>query len=95
MTRYLVFLLPVILTLGGCTFGVPVGDRSGVQDSGVPKTTRSEQGNPPSYVVFGKRYRVLNSAEGFRQRGVASWYGTKFHGRPTSSGEVYLSLIHI
>ncbi len=89
MTRYLVFLLPVILTLGGCTFGVPVGDRSGVQGSGVPKTTRSEQGNPASYVVFGKRYRVLNSAEGFRQRGVASWYGTKFHGRPTSSGEVY------
>ena len=89
MTRNLVFLLAVIFSLGACTFGVPVSNQAGVQGSGVPKTTRSEQGNPSSYVVFGKRYRVLNSAEGFRQRGVASWYGTKFHGRPTSSGEVY------
>jgi rare lipoprotein A len=32
---------------------------------------------------------VLDSSEGFEQRGIASWYGTKFHGRPTSSGEVY------
>ena len=39
--------------------------------------------------MFGKRYHVLDSSKGFRQRGIASWYGTKFHGRPTSSGEVY------
>jgi rare lipoprotein A len=39
--------------------------------------------------VFGKRYHVLDSSDGFVQRGIASWYGTKFHGRPTSSGEVY------
>ena len=89
MTRYFVFLLPVIVLLGACTFGVPVSNQTGVYGSGVPETTRSEQGNPSSYVVFGKRYRVLDSAEGFRQRGVASWYGTKFHGRKTSSGEVY------
>lgn len=89
MTRYFVFLLPVIVLLGACTFGVPVSNQTGVYDSGVPETTRSQQGNPSSYVVFGKRYRVLDSAEGFRQRGVASWYGTKFHGRKTSSGEVY------
>ena len=89
MTRNLVFLLTVIFSLGACTFGVPVSKQAGLQDTGVPSTTRSEQGNPPSYVVFGKRYRVLNSAKGFRQRGVASWYGTKFHGRPTSSGEIY------
>ena len=89
MTRNLVFLLTVIFSLGACTFGVPVSKQAGVQGSGVPNTTRSERGNPSSYVVFGKRYRVLNSAEGFRQRGLASWYGTKFHGRPTSSGEIY------
>ena len=89
MTRNLVFLLAVIFSLGACTFGVPVGNQAGEQGSGVPKTTRSEQGNPSSYVVFGKRYHVLDSHEGFRQRGVASWYGTKFHGRPTSSGEIY------
>jgi rare lipoprotein A len=40
-------------------------------------------------VVFGKRYYVLDSSEGFVQRGIASWYGTKFHGRLTSSGETY------
>ena len=50
---------------------------------------RSRYGNPQEYVVFGKRYRVLESASGFRQRGNASWYGQKFHGRRTSSGEPF------
>ncbi|MCG5499931.1 septal ring lytic transglycosylase RlpA family protein [Ectothiorhodospira lacustris] len=49
----------------------------------------SRYGNPASYVVFGRRYTTLDSAEGYRERGVASWYGTKFHGRRTSSGEPY------
>jgi len=89
MSRYLVFLLLLVFTLSACTFGVPIGDKGRMQGKSVPKTTRSEQGNPSSYVVFGKRYRVLDSADGFRQRGIASWYGTKFHGRQTSSGEVY------
>ena len=56
----------------------------------VPKSEpRSKYGNPPSYVVFGKRYYVLDSSNGFVERGIASWYGTKFHGRRTSSGETY------
>ena len=50
---------------------------------------KSRYGNPVSYEVFGKRYHVLPTAEGYRERGVASWYGTKFHGRRTSSGEPY------
>ncbi|WP_455222693.1 septal ring lytic transglycosylase RlpA family protein [Kaarinaea lacus] len=49
----------------------------------------SETGNPESYVVSGQRYFVDFNAINFRQQGVASWYGTKFHGRKTSSGEVY------
>ncbi|EHQ51532.1 rare lipoprotein A [Ectothiorhodospira sp. PHS-1] len=49
----------------------------------------SRYGNPESYVVFGRRYTTLDSAQGYRERGVASWYGTKFHGRRTSSGEPY------
>jgi rare lipoprotein A len=32
---------------------------------------------------------VRDSAEGYKERGIASWYGTKFHGRTTSSGEIY------
>jgi rare lipoprotein A len=50
---------------------------------------RSTRGNPVSYVVFGKRYFVMASADGYRERGVASWYGPDFHTRATSSGEPY------
>jgi len=89
MKRLVIPMLLVALS-GGCTFGVPVGKPGGQKtSSGVPATTPSERGNPSSYVVFGKRYYVLDSSEGFVQRGIASWYGTKFHGRDTSSGEVY------
>ena len=50
---------------------------------------RSERGNPPFYDVLGKRYHVLQTSAGYRQRGVASWYGRDFHGLSTSSGEPY------
>lgn len=50
---------------------------------------RSTRGNPVSYEVFGKRYFLLATAEGYKERGVASWYGPDFHSRPTSSGEPY------
>lgn len=49
----------------------------------------SKSGNPKTYTVFGENYTVMESAAGFRQRGYASWYGKKFHGRKTSSGERY------
>jgi peptidoglycan lytic transglycosylase len=56
----------------------------------VPKNEpKSRYGNPESYVVFGKRYYVMESSKGFVEKGIASWYGTKFHGRRTSSGETY------
>jgi rare lipoprotein A len=47
------------------------------------------QGNPPFYDVLGKRYHVMSSADGYRERGVASWYGSEFDGRMTASGEPY------
>ncbi|MDC1288178.1 septal ring lytic transglycosylase RlpA family protein [Gammaproteobacteria bacterium] len=87
--RHWLTLFLLTAMLGGCTFGVPISDRGKQSTSGVPSTTPSQRGNPSSYVVFGKRYYVLDSSEGFVQRGVASWYGTKFHGRSTSSGEIY------
>jgi rare lipoprotein A len=59
---------------------------SGVTDAVPP---RSDRGNPPFYDVLGKRYHVLPSAEGYVQRGIASWYGRDFHGLRTSSGEIY------
>jgi rare lipoprotein A len=50
---------------------------------------RSRGGNSKSYEVLGKTYKVLNDTKGFRQRGYASWYGKKFHGRKTANGERY------
>jgi rare lipoprotein A len=41
------------------------------------------------YEAAGERYRVLDSAAGWTERGVASWYGPDFHGRSTASGEPY------
>jgi len=41
------------------------------------------------YTVFGRTYTPLGEASGFSQRGLASWYGRRFHGKPTSSGEPY------
>jgi len=64
-------------------------DVSSVPDA-VPKAEpRSRYGNPDSYEVFGKRYYVMRESKGFTERGIASWYGKKFHGRRTSSGETY------
>ena len=50
---------------------------------------RSAHGNPPFYDVLGRRYFVLAAADGYLERGVASWYGPTFHGGNTSSGEPY------
>lgn len=55
----------------------------------VPKVEPySLTGNKP-YVVFGKTYTPLVDQQPFKQRGVGSWYGKKFHGQKTSSGELY------
>jgi len=48
----------------------------------------SETGNAP-YEIGGRRFTPLMEASGYRATGVASWYGRKFHGQTTSSGEIY------
>lgn len=64
-------------------------DVSAIPDA-VPRVEpRSKYGNPPSYEVFGQRYHVMASSDGYVEQGIASWYGTKFHNRRTSSGEPY------
>jgi rare lipoprotein A len=77
--------------------------KPGVKDSGpaippdisqlkepVPKAEpRSRYGNRTPYTVLGKAYHVMPSAAGYVERGTASWYGEKFHGRATSSLEPY------
>ena len=81
------------LLLVGCSFSgdlSPDAERADSTTGVIPKAEpKSRYGNPKSYVVFGQRYYVLDSAVGFVERGVASWYGKKFHGRRTSSGETY------
>lgn len=60
-----------------------------IPDAVPVPVTPSVYGNPESYEIEGETYHVLKSAEGFHQQGIASWYGTKFHGQRTSSGEAY------
>ncbi len=56
----------------------------------VPRPeARSKYGNGPVYEVLGQRYTVMPSSSGYQERGVASWYGKKFHGNLTSNREVY------
>ncbi|SFF47228.1 rare lipoprotein A [Fontimonas thermophila] len=64
-------------------------DLNAIPDA-VPRVEpRARSGNAPVYEVFGKTYRVLDSSKDFRERGMASWYGKKFHGYRTASGEIY------
>ena len=53
----------------------------------LPETEKGR--TTQSYVIDGKRYYPLSNADGFTELGQASWYGDKFHGRPTASGEIY------
>lgn len=64
-------------------------DVSKVPDAVPRYEPHSRGGNRSPYEVFGQSYTVLPSAEGYREKGVASWYGQKFHGHLTSNGEVY------
>ena len=89
--------LPVVavaaVALAGCGGGPPRQpapvDPAEVPDAVPRAEPRAARGNPPFYEVFGKRYVVLPTADGFLERGVASWYGPGFHGESTSSGEPY------
>ncbi len=64
-------------------------DISSIPDAVPQMEQRSKYGNPDSYEVNGQRYHVLNDNKGYFERGTASWYGNKFHGKRTSSGETY------
>ena len=64
-------------------------DVSNIPEPVPRREPRARWGNRPTYTVLGRTYRVMESAEGFVERGIASWYGYKFHGRHTSSRERY------
>jgi rare lipoprotein A len=80
----LLIVLVVSLALCSC----------GVSRRRVPSTTYTKPSivlpeTTKPYSVDGVSYYPLPSGEGFFQEGVASWYGRKFHGKKTSSGEIY------
>lgn len=101
MTRKTLPLLILAVLLAGC--GTMRGGGY-YRNDGPPKRPRvdvstipdpiprpeplSESGNDP-YIALGKTYYPLREAQNYRERGIASWYGKKFHGKRTSSGEPY------
>jgi len=64
-------------------------DPSSVAEPTPKREPMAVMGNGPTYKVLGKKYTVLQNPMEFSQRGIASWYGMKFHGHSTSSGEIY------
>lgn len=67
----------------------PPADLARVPDA-EPRVEPIRNGGPNKpYEVLGERYEPITSDTPYTERGLASWYGRKFHGRPTSSGEVY------
>lgn len=91
-------LLLLLLTLANCGAsktrdGPPRSGSASIPElpaDAVPRPEpRSPYGNVPVYEVFGEWYTVMQTSSGYKEQGVASWYGNKFHGRPTASRELY------
>ncbi|MCL6485959.1 MAG: septal ring lytic transglycosylase RlpA family protein, partial [Janthinobacterium lividum] len=66
----------------------PPANLRDVPDAEVRNEPYSTRSNRP-YVVFGKTYTPITDNEPFTQKGTGTWYGKKFHGQRTSSGEIY------
>ena len=89
-----------LLVLAGCATRPPAADRDGAPASPPPHLSQVPDAEPrieplrvggpnKPYVVLGQRYEPMTSDLPLAERGGASWYGRKFHGKPTASGEVY------
>ncbi|PMB54872.1 septal ring lytic transglycosylase RlpA family protein [Coxiella endosymbiont of Rhipicephalus microplus] len=90
-----IFISVLLILFSGCVSQTKDGppryyvDVSKIPNAKPQPLSLSKYGNPSSYVVHGKRYQVLKTIHGYVQRGIASWYGTKFHGQLTSTREPY------
>lgn len=60
-----------------------------VEDAHPRYEPYSRGGNRSPYTVLGKSYTVLDTGQNYKEQGIASWYGEKFHGHLTSNGETY------
>jgi len=98
-TRKILILL-IVWTVSACSGRLTPALGPGSQNAGL-EPALNETAPAPSpeqaegnyqlmpYDVDGKVYRPLLKADGFQQEGIASWYGTDFHGKQTSNKEVY------
>ncbi|MCG8369940.1 MAG: septal ring lytic transglycosylase RlpA family protein, partial [Proteobacteria bacterium] len=98
MRARLALLAVAVLAVAGCGGNKVRGDGPPAGSARIPDMPGdavprpeplSRYGNGPTYEVLGRRYSVMPSSAGYRERGVASWYGRKFHGRLTSNRETY------
>lgn len=72
----------------------PPADAASININSIPNAVPvalplCKYGNMPTYEVFGKIYHVLKTSIGYKKKGIASWYGTKFNNQRTSCGEPY------
>ena len=96
-------LLVAAAVLAGCASGPSSGPRPGkdgpdarppsgldqVPDA-VPRIEPLRTGGPNKpYRVLGRHYTPMSEDLPLQETGLASWYGRKFHGQPTSNGEIY------
>ncbi|MDI6797196.1 MAG: septal ring lytic transglycosylase RlpA family protein [Desulfatibacillaceae bacterium] len=72
------------LSLAGCARKAPTG-----QARPPAPAPQQPQGYPKPYQVFGQWYQPIPNAKGFKEKGLASWYGKDFHGKKTANGEIY------
>lgn len=88
MYRIFFILLSHILLvfLVSCSGGANYNGVKGAKPKAEPL---SKYGNPSSYKALGKKYKVMSTSRGYREKGHASWYGKDFHGKRTSSGTPY------
>lgn len=90
-------LILLLLVIAGCTSSGQQKDSAPatrldphtIQDAVPRDDLVTRAGNTSPYTVLGKTYTVMERGDNYIERGIASWYGTKFHGRPTANGEKY------
>lgn len=55
----------------------------------TPRHEPLRKANMRPYVALGKSYTPMTALESYKERGIASWYGRRYHGQKTASGEIY------
>ena len=100
-TNQLIFTTLLILLLSACSSGpssrysmrhdaapLRAPTTLEMQDAIVTETTKSASASRP-YTVLGKSYSPMLDETGYSEEGIASWYGRRYHGNQTASGEIY------